>query len=100
MPFGREAFTRDLYGDTRGNQAQPLLISDRGRYVWSEEPFAFPFSGRTLKVTSDHGPIKIGRQGDTLREAFQYVSRTFFPSNGQIPDELLFASPSTTPGSS
>ncbi len=93
MPFGREAFTRDLYGDTRGNQAQPLLISDRGRYVWSEEPFAFSFSGRTLTVTSDHGEIKVGRSGDTLREAFQYSSRTFFPSNGQIPDELLFTRP-------
>jgi hypothetical protein len=93
MPFGRESFTRDLYGDTRGNQAQPLLISDRGRYVWSEEPFEFSFSGRMLKVTSDHGQIQIGRNGDTLREAFQYVSRAFFPSNGQIPDELLFVRP-------
>ncbi|MCU0918193.1 MAG: glycoside hydrolase family 31 protein [Planctomycetes bacterium] len=93
MPYGREAFTRDLYGDTRGNQAQPLLISDQGRYVWSEEPFAFSFSGRTLKVTSDHGPIQVGRSGTTLREAFAYVSRTFFPSNGQIPEELLFARP-------
>jgi len=93
MPFGREAFTRDLYGDTRGNQAQPLLISDQGRYVWSEEPFAFSFSGRTLKVTSEHGPIQVGRSGNTLREAFAYVSRTFFPSNGRIPDELLFVRP-------
>jgi len=93
MPFGREPFTRDLYGDTRGNQAQPLLISDRGRYIWSEEPFAFAFSGKTLKVTSTRGRIEAGRKGNTLREAFQYVSRTFFPSNGQIPDELLFVRP-------
>jgi hypothetical protein len=93
MPFGRESFTRDLSGDTRGNQAQPLLISDRGRYVWSEEPFAFSFSGGTLKVTSTSGRLEVGRQGNTLREAFQYVSRTFFPSNGQIPDELLFSRP-------
>jgi len=93
MPFGREAFARDLYGDTRGNQAQPLLISNQGRYVWSQEPFAFSFSGRTLKVTSDHGPIEVGRSGSTLREAFAYVSRTFFPSNGKIPDELLFVRP-------
>ncbi len=27
MPFGKERFTRDLYGNTGGNQAQPLLIS-------------------------------------------------------------------------
>ena len=93
MPFGRESFARDLYGDTRGNQTHPLLISDRGRYVWSEEPFAFSFRGRTLEITSSHAEIKVGRNGNTLREALQYVSRTFFPSNGQIPDELLFANP-------
>lgn len=28
MPFGTADFERDLYGDTRGNQAQPLLIPD------------------------------------------------------------------------
>ena len=30
MPFGATDFERDLYGDTRGNQAQPLLISEQG----------------------------------------------------------------------
>ena len=34
MPFGATDFERDLYGDTKGNQAQPLLISNQGRYVW------------------------------------------------------------------
>lgn len=93
MPFGAADFERDLYGDTRGNQAQPLLISDRGRYVWCEEPFKFTFKDRTLKVESRDSDIKTGKPGDTLREAFRYVSRTFFPSNGQIPDELLFVRP-------
>ena len=30
-------FSVDLWGDNRGNQAQPLLLSSMGRYVWSEE---------------------------------------------------------------
>ncbi len=93
MPFGRVDFQRDLYGNTQGNQAQPLLISDKGRYVWCEEPFKFNFDGKTLKVESRHGKIQSGQQGDTLREVFQYVSRTYFPSNGQIPDERLFVKP-------
>jgi hypothetical protein len=85
MPFGAADFERDLYGDTRGNQAQPLLLSDRGRYVWCEEPFKFTFKDGTLKVESRDCDIKTGKPGDTLREAFQYVSRAFFPSTGQIP---------------
>jgi hypothetical protein len=37
MPF-KEGYTLNLYGDTRGNQANPLLLSTKGRFVWSEEP--------------------------------------------------------------
>ena len=93
MPFGQADFERDLYGTTQGNQAQPLLISDRGRYVWCEEPFKFHFQGDTLEVESRSGKIQIGKQGDSLREVFQYVSRRYFPSNGEIPDERLFVKP-------
>jgi alpha-glucosidase (family GH31 glycosyl hydrolase) len=93
MPFGEAAFERNLYGSTRGNQAQPLLISDRGRYVWSEEPFKFSFSDQTLTIESKAGDIRTGKQGHTLREVFRYVSRTYFPSTGEIPDERLFVKP-------
>jgi alpha-glucosidase (family GH31 glycosyl hydrolase) len=93
MPFGDEAFKRDLFGNTRGNQAQPLLISNKGRYVWSEEPFAFEFDGGKLTLESKGGKIETGKQGDSLRDVYQYVSRTYFPSTGEIPDELLFVKP-------
>lgn len=93
MPFGREPFERDLYGNTKGNQAQPLLISDRGRYVWCEEPFKFSFKDRTLRVESRTGTIHTGQKGDTLRTVFQHVSQTYFPSTGEIPDERLFVKP-------
>lgn len=93
MPYGRSDFERDLYGDTRGNQAQPLLISDKGRYVWCEEPFKFTFKGKSLKVESRQGKIQTGQHGTSLLEVFQYVSKTYFPSNGQIPDALLFTKP-------
>jgi len=39
MPFGSGPLSRDLYGNNQGNQAQPLLISNMGRFVWSEKPF-------------------------------------------------------------
>lgn len=93
MPFGPSKFERDLFGDTRGNQAQPLLVSNKGRYVWCEEPFAFAFDGKTLTIKSQDGKIKFGTAGDTLREAYQKVSRTYFPSTGEMPDELLFVKP-------
>lgn len=93
MPFGEQLFERDLFGNTRGNQAQPLLISNRGRYVWSEGPFAFKFDGETLTLNSKRNKIETGKQGDSLRDVYQYVCRTYFPSTGEIPDELLFVKP-------
>src|SRR5690349_23484377 len=49
MPFGARPHRRDLArsagitGDPRAgnNQSAPLLLSNRGRFVWSERPFAF-----------------------------------------------------------
>jgi len=96
MPFGKATFERDLYGNTGGNQAQPLLISNKGRYIWSEEPFKFSFESKSLKLESRGGKVKIGKRGNSLREVYQYVSRTYFPSSGQLPDELLFVKPQYT----
>lgn len=93
MPFGEQPFERDLFGNTRGNQAQPLLISNKGRYVWSEEPFAFEFDAGQLTLESKVGKIEAGKHGDSLRDVYQYVCRTYFPSTGEIPDELLFVKP-------
>lgn len=93
MPYGNTLFERDLYGDTRGNQAQPLLISNKGQYVWCEEPFEFSFDSLYLRVESGKGKIESGKVGKSLREVYQYVSQTYFPSAGEIPDELLFTQP-------
>jgi alpha-glucosidase (family GH31 glycosyl hydrolase) len=83
----------DLYGDNRGNQAQPLLLSSKGRYVWSEEPIRYEFKAGELTVTTRSGKIKAGQKGDTLRSAYTYVSNAFFPSNGKIPEPMLFTKP-------
>lgn len=37
MPFGSESdFVRDLNPNSTMNQAAPLLLSDKGRYIWSD----------------------------------------------------------------
>jgi len=41
---------KDLTKDNRGNQVVPLLISNMGRYVWSDDPFAFEFKDGNLFV--------------------------------------------------
>ena len=44
MPYSSStSLQRDLLGNNYGNQAQPLLISSRGRYIWSPKPIAYRF---------------------------------------------------------
>ncbi|VGO14892.1 Alpha-xylosidase [Pontiella desulfatans] len=83
----------ELYGDNKGNQAQPLLLSNKGRYVWSEQPIKYSFDKGTITVTTREGKIESGAKGNNLAGAFGHVSKTYFPSDGNIPDELLFTHP-------
>lgn len=85
--------THDLFGDNKGNQAQPLLLSNKGRYVWSEQPIKYSFDKGAIEVSTREGKILSGQKGSNLRDAYQFVSKEFFPSNGKIPDELLFTHP-------
>ena len=95
MPFDRSSgpFEIDLLGNTAGNQVQPLLLSTKGRYVWSEEPFRLTVRDGTIRVSSDLGPIRSGQQGTTLREAALHAGATFFPPSGKTPDPMLFTHP-------
>ncbi len=85
--------TYDLWGDNHGNQAQPLLLSSKGRYIWCEQPIQYSFNKGKLTVTSRNGKIQYGKKGDNLKDAYNFVCKEFFPSNGKIPDELLFTHP-------
>ena len=87
------AYRFDFWGNTAGNQGQPLLLSNRGRYVWNEEPFRFEFSGGTLRCHSDRADFSSGTAGETLREAYLHCSRSFFPPSGAMPAEELFRAP-------
>ena len=82
-----------MWGDNKGNQAQPLLLSNKGRYVWSEEPLHYEFDKGKIKVSTRSGNIISGTEGKALRDAYRHVSKNFFPPNGRIPDKLLFTHP-------
>jgi alpha-glucosidase len=95
MPF-EPGYQLNLLGDTRGNQAQPLLVSSHGRYLWSEKPFSFKVYADSLVLVHKSGQnadFKTGKAGITLRDAFLYAGKTFFPASGKMPGELMFSCP-------
>ena len=92
MPFDA-GYTFDFYANNEANQIQPLLLGNQGLWVWSEEPFAFEIQPDRILITNNLGEVKHGRSGKTLADARKFASATFFPSSGEMPDELLFSKP-------
>jgi alpha-glucosidase len=92
MPF-KDSYSLDMYGDTRGNQAVPLLVSTKGRFIWSQEPFKFAFDKNKLMISHSNSALIIDSAGKNLREAFSNASERFFPSKNKLPDTLLFSKP-------
>ena len=85
--------THDLWGDNAGNQAQPILLSSKGRLIWSENPIKYSFNAGGLNVTSRNSEIVLVDAGENLPEAYNYAVANFFPPNGKIPAEELFTCP-------
>jgi alpha-glucosidase len=83
----------DLWGFNAGNQAQPILLSSKGRLIWSENPIKYSFQNGKLTVTDRIGEITFAEAGDNLSDAYHYAVKNFFPPNGKIPAELLFTHP-------
>ncbi|MCB0476359.1 MAG: alpha-galactosidase, partial [Flavobacteriaceae bacterium] len=92
MPF-ENGYTIDLYGNNKGNQAQPLLLSNKGRVIWSESPISFKFEEGKIVIHSKGSEIMLSSSGSSLKEAFMHASQTYFPASGKHPDNLLFKEP-------
>ncbi len=93
MPFGSQPYSIDLFGSSYGNQCTPLLVSTKGRYVWSEKPYRFEFHGGNLTISRARGTIVTEKAGNSLAEACRAASSKFFPASGRMPDPLLFTRP-------
>ena len=91
MPL-EEGYSADFNGNY-GNQIQPLLISNLGQTIWSEEPFTVEVKDDTLLVQAGAAGLIYHESGSTLKEAFLYASKTYFPPAGILPDILLFSAP-------
>lgn len=93
MPFGERGLVYDQNNNCKTNQAAPLFLSNKGRYIWSEEPLNIKIDQNNIEAGVLDGEILTGQKGQTLKEAYLYACHQFFPPSGSIPDPLLFTSP-------
>jgi alpha-glucosidase (family GH31 glycosyl hydrolase) len=92
MPF-KSGYSFDLYGNNKDNQSAPLLLSTKGRYIWSNLPFKFTITDREIVISNAYDSVLVGTGGNSLSAAFKKVSQKQFPASGKMPDPLLFARP-------
>lgn len=92
MPFGPQNGLIDLIQTNYDSQATPVLLSSKGRYLWSEQPFRSRFENGELTVEGS-APILTGQAGNTLREAYLYAAQHWYPTDGRMPDEAFFSKP-------
>lgn len=83
----------DLTRQCWGNQTAPLLLSTHGRYVWCDDGFRCTLKDGKFTFVSPGAKICSGRAGDSLKSAFAYASKTFFPPSGKTPDLLFVSAP-------
>lgn len=92
MPFGAADYRVDQNGNLGTNQSQPLFVSDKGRFIWSEEPLEISFIDGMIIVESS-AAIVLNEDGKNLRDAYVKASKTHFPASGKIPHPLFFSRP-------
>lgn len=92
MPM-KDGYSFNLFANTGGNQAAPLLLSTNGRYIWSDAPFKFAMHGDVLEISNATAPVDVDSSGHNLKEAFVNAAKQHFPAKGKLPDTLLIARP-------
>lgn len=92
MPYPAATPVIDLHQHL-GNQCAPLLLSDKGRYVWCDHPFSFQFADGQLIVDHPHGDIDFSEGHGALRGAYEAAMGKHFPPSGKLPAPINFTAP-------
>ncbi|NQV49867.1 MAG: alpha-galactosidase, partial [Candidatus Marinimicrobia bacterium] len=66
------------------------MLSSKGEVIWSDQPYQLDYSPGNLQIK---GQVQYYKGAGTLRKAYEYASRTYFPPSGKMPDPLLFTRP-------
>ena len=75
------------------NQASPLWLSTKGRYLWSESGYLVQWNRGRAVCTSKKDKIELFDGFETLRGAYLAASKRHFPFDGKTPDALMFRVP-------
>lgn len=92
MPFRPGSPRIVLNGTTQYNQAAPVLLSTKGRSLYSDAPFDFEISDGHLHIHGE-GKVRIDIHGGDLRSAHNGWAAQCLSLPSDIPPEILFRQP-------
>lgn len=93
MPYDKNATGGfDLNGGRENDQFAPLLLSSKGRYVWSEKSFQATFEGGCIRLKGQ-GSYETGQGYGSLKGAYLAAMKKHFPFNGRMPNALFWSAP-------
>ena len=88
LPFDRTTSFKKDYRKTCRNQGMPLFLSSKGRYIWSETPFAVTVEDGKFILEGEE--ITLTEAGTCLRDAYLAAMHAHFPFMGKVPPEEFF----------
>ncbi len=91
MPIGTDQQTIIDFGDDNTpNQTTNLLLSSKGRYLYSSEPYTAEFKRGVIEIDKEI----VYRDGyKNLRGAYLAAMQEYFPFENRLPDENFFTMP-------
>lgn len=88
QPFCKETSHTSDFRTVCHNQTMPMYLSNKGRVIWSDEPFKVTIENGKFTFDSDDVMLETG--GSTLRDAYLYAMRHHFPfSHKKLPEEFF-----------
>lgn len=93
MPISeKDSYSVNLAFDTAGNQSVPFFLSNKGRYIWSERPFAISFEKGNITLQGEE-ILFVETEGKTLESGYKNAMNTHFPFSGKVPEKEFFTVP-------
>ncbi len=92
MPYKDGNFSRDLREWHGGNQASSILVSNKGRYVYSNYPFNIKLENNCIIIESEH-EVVISKNGSNLKSGYEGLARDFYKNDHKTPNLLMFEKP-------
>ncbi len=87
-PFNKDSDFSADYTTLAKIQTMPMFLSNKGRVIWSDNPFSVKIKNGVITITGKDVTIEVA--GSTLKDAYLTAMKKHFPFDGKrLPDKFF-----------